>query len=98
MSRRTGRHAANAHAFFPFLDLNLRDTGLLQQLDEFLDFSNVHARGSPLRSFWFIQLEGPRASFSDAMVESVRPQRLRMMWERRPLSRNRRAMRPIPPI
>src|SRR5215208_384788 len=52
------RHAADAHAFLPFFDLDLGDAGFLQQLDEFLDFSDIHARHSPLGGFGIDQLAG----------------------------------------
>ncbi len=42
-----GRHAADAHGFLAFLDLDLGDAGLLQQLDEFLDLANIHAGNAP---------------------------------------------------
>ncbi len=41
------RHAADAHRLFALLDLDLGDAGFLQQLDQFLDFSNVHAGNAP---------------------------------------------------
>ena len=51
---RAGGHAADAHRFFPFLDLDLRDAGFLQQLDQFFDFSNVHAGNAPpWECLWF---------------------------------------------
>jgi hypothetical protein len=34
--------AAEAHGFLPLDDLNFREAGPLQQLDEFLYFSDVH--------------------------------------------------------
>ena len=41
------RVTADPHGLFAFLDLDLRDAGLLEQLDELLDLANVH-RGIPL--------------------------------------------------
>src|SRR5581483_11372778 len=41
------RHAADPHRFLALLDLDLRYAGFLQQLDELLDFSNVHAGNAP---------------------------------------------------
>jgi len=43
-------HAADAQRLFPFLDLDFRDAGLLQQLDQLFDFSNVHAGNAPKES------------------------------------------------
>lgn len=34
--------AADAYRLFAFADFQLVDTGLFQQLDQFLDFTNVH--------------------------------------------------------
>src|ERR1700692_1715344 len=39
-----GRHAADAHAFLAFLDLNFRDAGFFEELNQLFYFSNVHEK------------------------------------------------------
>src|SRR5215469_8436972 len=41
------RHAADTHGLLALLDFDLGDAGFLQQLDQFLDFSYVHAGSAP---------------------------------------------------
>ncbi len=48
VQRRGARgHAADANGFLAFFDFDLRNARLLEQLDQFLDFTDVHARRSP---------------------------------------------------
>jgi hypothetical protein len=43
--------AADAHGFLAFGNLQLRDTRLLEELDQFLYFTNVHS--NPFNRFYF---------------------------------------------
>jgi hypothetical protein len=49
--RLAGQHARNAQRLLALLDLDLGDARLLEQLDHFFDFSNVH-RSAPSLPLW----------------------------------------------
>ena len=44
-----GGHTADADRFFAFLDLDFRDSGFLQKLDQLFDLANIHAGSAPLK-------------------------------------------------
>src|ERR1700734_79690 len=64
--RRRARMTADAHGFLAFGNLQLRDARLLQQLDQFLDFTNVHS--NPFDRPLFLRCEARTGGFEGQLV------------------------------